>query len=239
MSMEKSAGSRFTGSLPWGRLNREVPAAGAPELVAAGDLPGLLSFPCIAVASVPQALVRSAADRPMPSRALVSRRFGRGGWAGAPRRARMWSSSVRDRPLGSVVVGTVLVVGAFLVGQSAEHVEVPVEVDVDLAAVVADHLDLVVALFVTNLGADHAALTRVVERSVLRVLDVGPRCLLPALAAGGVRDPTSAQSQNGHGRRASHELLSVHGLSSISRVPTRSSVAPKPERGLRGGLEGY
>src|ERR687894_142005 len=96
----------------------------------------------------------------MPSRALVSRRFGRGGWARAPRRACMWSSSVRDRPLGSVVVGTVLVVGAFMVGQSAEHVEVPVEVDVDLAAVVAGHLDLVVALFVTDLGVDHAALAR-------------------------------------------------------------------------------
>ena len=44
-----------------------------------------------------------------------------------------------------------------MIGRGAEDVEVAVEVDVDLAAVVADDLDLVVALFIVDLGACNAA----------------------------------------------------------------------------------
>src|SRR5215212_12211208 len=59
----------------------------------------------------------------------------------------------------SAVVGRILAVGAFVVGRCAEDVEVLIEVDVDLAAVVLGNLDLVGALFVASLGASHAPFT--------------------------------------------------------------------------------
>ena len=46
-----------------------------------------------------------------------------------------------------------VLVRAFVIGRRAEDVEVAVEVDIDLAAVLAGDLDLVVALFVADLGA--------------------------------------------------------------------------------------
>ena len=55
----------------------------------------------------------------------------------------------------SVVVGPVLGVGAFVIGRGAQDVEVAIEVDIDLAAIVLDDLDLVVALFVPDLGPGH------------------------------------------------------------------------------------
>ena len=66
---------------------------------------------------------------------------------------------VRDPLVGSasVVVGPVLGVGPFVIGRGAQDVEVAVEVDVDLAAIVLDDLDLIIALFVADLGARNAA----------------------------------------------------------------------------------
>lgn len=52
-----------------------------------------------------------------------------------------------------VVVRLVFTVGAFVICQRGEDVEVAVEVDVGLAAVVACDLDLVVTFFVADLGA--------------------------------------------------------------------------------------
>ena len=65
----------------------------------------------------------------------------------------MAPSYVQDPLLGLVVLGHVLIVGAFVIGQLAKDVEVSVEVDIDSAAVVAGDLDLVVALFVADLSS--------------------------------------------------------------------------------------
>ena len=65
----------------------------------------------------------------------------------------MAPSYVQDPLLRLVVLGHVLIVGAFVIGQLAKDVEASVEVDVDSAAVVAGDLDLVVALFVADLSS--------------------------------------------------------------------------------------
>ena len=82
---------------------------------------------------------------------------------------------VQDPLVGSasVVVGTVLGVGAFVIGRGAQDVEVAIEVDIDLAAIVLDDLDLVVALFVADLGAGHTASVGLLERNTLSLLEVG------------------------------------------------------------------
>src|SRR5215218_1022178 len=100
----------------------------------------------------------------------------------ASRRAEMLPAKVvRDLLVGSlssvVVVGT-FVIRPFVVGRRAKDVEVAVEVDVDLAAVVLGDFDLIVALFVADLGARNPASVGVIEREALRLLDAGSRGLL-------------------------------------------------------------
>ena len=77
-----------------------------------------------------------------------------------PRAGYNWVGSVLAVAGPVLAVGAV--VGALLIGLRVDDVEVAVEMDVDLAAVVAGDLDFVVAFFVAYLGAGHAAAVGVV-----------------------------------------------------------------------------
>jgi hypothetical protein len=72
--------------------------------------------------------------------------------------------------VGSVVAGSVASVRP-AVGRLVGDVEAAIEMDVDLAAVVADDLDLVVALFVADLGPGDSAATGGIERRGLCLLE--------------------------------------------------------------------
>ena len=85
----------------------------------------------------------------------------------------------RCESASAVVVGRVLALGALAIRRRANDVEVAVEVDIDLAAVLANDLNLVGALFVAYLGAGHPAVD-MVERDAFGLLDVGPRRKLPS-----------------------------------------------------------
>ena len=81
--------------------------------------------------------------------------------SGAPLEAAAARASVDvDSSLGVVLVGLV-------VGLGADDLEVLVELDVDLAAVVQGHLDLVLALLVADLGLGDLAAAGLLERGVL------------------------------------------------------------------------
>src|SRR5215212_2983061 len=77
MLVEKSAGSRFTGSLPCGRppwlLDPAAAALETVKLAALVDVPGLLSFP--AAATVPHAPITTRHDA---SASVVNTRRARG-----------------------------------------------------------------------------------------------------------------------------------------------------------------
>src|SRR5215203_3607220 len=68
--------------------------------------------------------------------------------------------------------------------------------DIDLAAVLADNLDFVVALFVADLGACNAAPVSLVERDTLRLLDVGSGRLCRGVAAGGIGHACPEEQQD-------------------------------------------
>src|SRR5215212_4678616 len=95
----------------------------------------------------------------------------------------------------SVVVGPVLVVGSVLVGFLADDVVVAIEMDLDLAAVVAGDLDLegsgAIPVISLDLGDGSATDRR--NRGALRLLGVRTRDLLLGVAAVGVGDPGAAQ----------------------------------------------
>jgi len=171
-------------------------------------------LPSPAVLSVPRALVASAADKPMPIRLVAtSRRFRTVRCEGTFRRPRVAPSCAQDPLVGSVVVGRVFCVGAFVIGQLAKDVEIAVEVDIDSGAVILGDLDLVVALFVTDLGAGHAASVGVLERCALGLLDVRSRGLLRRVVAGGVGDSAGTEGQHDRcGRRAGDVFLPVDRL---------------------------
>src|SRR5918997_1733213 len=79
------------------------------------------------------------------------------------------------RSAATVVWRVPAVWASFVIGRCAKDVEVAVEVDIDLAAVLAGDFDLVGALFVADLGAGHAPSVGVIERDALGLLDVGSR----------------------------------------------------------------
>src|SRR3954464_8815374 len=97
--------------------------------------------------------------------------------------------------------------GVLPAGLRADDGEVPVQLDVDLAAVVAGDLDLVVALLVADLGAGHATASGLGESGLARLLqgvagDGDVRALLGVGAAGGGRDPRAGCDD---GRGAGHD----------------------------------
>src|SRR5918998_2408421 len=100
-----------------------------------------------------------------------------------------------------VVVGLVLVVGAFVIGRRGEDIEVPVEVDVGLAAVSTCDLDLVVTFFVADLGACNVATVSVVERGALRLLDVGSGRLRRGVIASSISHACPDEQQQRSHRR--------------------------------------
>src|SRR5215218_7087736 len=118
------------------------------------------------------------------------------------------------------VVGRVLtVIRAFVIGRRAKDVEVAVEVDIDLATVVAGDLDLVVALFVADLGAGHTSSVGVVERDALGFLDAGSGgLLLSGFARAGSISDTCPDEQQHSERRDYQQRLQVHrpGVHSIT-----------------------
>jgi hypothetical protein len=106
----------------------------------------------------------------------------------------------------------------FVVGRRAEDVEVAVEVDIDLAAVVACDLDLVVALFIADLGACNVATVSVVERGALGLLDVGSGRLRRGVVAGSI-SYTCPDEQQQRSHRRYQPRLYVH----CSRVQSINS----------------
>src|SRR5215210_2712146 len=146
---------------------------------------------------------------------------------------------VQDPPVGSVVVGPVPVVRAFVIGRRAQDVEVAVEVDVDLAAVVLGDLDLVVALFVADLGARNVASVGVVERDALGLLDAGSgRLLLRGVAAGAGSISHARPDKQQHRDRRRYQPFPyvycsrVHSITSL--CPTLGqSIAREPESSMR------
>src|SRR5215210_923898 len=111
--------------------------------------------------------------------------FGFAEGRGIPPRPSVLAVIVRAPLMGSVVVGSVPVVGPLVIVWRAQDVEVAVQVDVDLAAVVPSDLDLVGALFVADLGARNVASVGLVERDALGLLDTGSgRLLLRVVASG-------------------------------------------------------
>jgi hypothetical protein len=90
----------------------------------------------------------------------------------------------------TTIVGGVLVLRAFVVGRRAEDLEVLVEMDIYPIAVVLGDLDLVVALFVADLGAGNLAVY-VLERDALGFLEVGSPGLPRGVFAGVCNGPES------------------------------------------------
>src|SRR5829696_8215835 len=142
----------------------------------------------------------------------------------------LMASVLRDPLVGSlsavvrvVVVGT-FVIRSFVIGWRAEEVEVAVQVDVDLAAVILGDLDLVVALFVADLGARNVAAVSVIERDALRPLDAGSRgLLLRGVVAGAGSICHACPDEQQHRDRRYQPGLYV----SCSRLHSITSFMPK------------
>ena len=92
-----------------------------------------------------------------------------------------------------------LVVGAVALG--ADDLEVLVELDVDLGAVVEGHLDLVLALLVVDLGLGDGAATGLRERGLLGLLELrgGDRTVLCVVVAAGQGGGATDRAGRDHG----------------------------------------
>src|SRR5687767_5677415 len=112
--------------------------------------------------------------------------------------------------LGSALALLVLSGG---VGLVADHVEVAVELDIDLAAVVEGHLYLVEALLVAGLGLGDGALAGVLERRRLGLVEgragdrlLGSLVVVAADGAGRGRDAGATGRQRGDRCSDDYEL---------------------------------
>src|SRR5918995_3660287 len=135
-----------------------------------------------------------------------------------------------------VLIGLVTVIGAFVICRRGEYVEVPVEVDVSLAAVVSCDLDLVVALFVFDLRLGNGAAVGVVECDALRLVDVVSGGLRRGVAAGSISHACPDEQQHSDRRRYQPRLYvycsRVHSFTSF--CPTLLlSVGREPESSMR------
>ena len=144
---------------------------------------------------------------------------------------------------------------AFLVGRTADDVEATVELHVDLAAVVARHLDLVVALLVADLGLRDLAAARALERRCACLVERGAaadrliRFLGPALvlcrlrglrrrggavaSSGGARNRGASDPEGGDRRERAASTPFVLSLMSL----LLSFTVPTSRSKLRGGGE--
>src|SRR3712207_4313027 len=114
------------------------------------------------------------------------------------------------RSTSTVVLRVLAVWASFVIGRCAKDVEVAVEGDIDLAAVVAGDLDFVVALLVTDLGAGHAASVGVVERDALGLLDAGSCSLLLRRFTSGSKSHACPDEHQHRDRRSYQQRLYVY-----------------------------
>src|SRR5215210_6362398 len=121
---------------------------------------------------------------------------------------------VQNPPVGSVLVGPVVIVGSVLVGLPADDVVVAIEMDLDLAAVLAGNLDLEGAGAIAGISLDlgDGPATHRHDRGALGLLGFGTRDLLLGVAAVGVGDPSSAEGQQYRHRRGYHQRPYVYSL---------------------------
>ena len=120
-------------------------------------------------------------------------------------------------------------VPVLVVGPGAHDVEAPVELDVDLLAARQRHLDLVVAVLVTDLGAGHLSATGVREGGIAGLLQCGPGDRCVAVGHATRHGDPGAGAHHQHGCGAGDDPLggSVHGFLRGLRFRA-PKVAPAP-----------
>ena len=146
-------------------------------------------------------------------------------WAQRTRPAAGGPSSAAGFDGGAGLLATLLVLAA-LVGLAAHDVEVAVELDVGLAAVVEGDLDLVVALLVADLGVGDRALAGVGQRCGPRPLQCGAiDWLLVLLAADGAVLASAAPPPPRAATEATTAMIFLLRVISILLSSSRTRVA--------------